>query len=379
MALSFNSHLPAPYARRPQDIFESVSSVSIEDSGAHVTASSDLFSDLTLSGRAKPEAVELQFRIRNEEQAINSIRSAEFSLVEVRSILIRLRELAYGFSLDTQSDEERKLVSDQFDELNIATRRVFKVFNSDISTTTISDPKGSESHELLLSNKGIEIAHIVSAGAEPGLYVFSPIEENTGIKLSDGSNSQTIKFADLRDKDEADKITSIVLNFDQLGIIATLNVESPFDAVGALADEGITGWQFVVTEAFEATQDEFLVSKRTLEEFIARIKFLSDFFNIESKSPSIHSVIAHLEEALEQESRIRGNLGYVLNRIASNIKTIERQIEKLEISVDKIRDSTTADTVLQRSQSRIVLQRADRLLVHAQSVDPARVLRLLEV
>ena len=86
-----------------------------------------------------------------------------------------------------------------------------------------------------------------------------------------------------------------------------------------------------------------------------------------------------MEEALEQESRIRGNLGYVLNRIASNIKTIERQIEKLEISVDKIRDSTTADTVLQRSQSRIVLQRADRLLVHAQSVDPARVLRLLEV
>ena len=114
MALSFNSHIPVPYARRPQDIFESVSSVSIEDSGTHVTGSRDLFLGLALSGRDKSEAVALQFRIRNEEQAINSIRSAEFSLLEVRSILIRLRELAYGFSSETWSDDERELASDQF-------------------------------------------------------------------------------------------------------------------------------------------------------------------------------------------------------------------------------------------------------------------------
>lgn len=379
MALSFNSHLPASYARRPQDIFESVSSVSIEDSGAHITASNDLFSDLTLSGRAKPEAVELQFRIRNEEQAINSIRSAEFSLVEVRSILIRLRELTYGFSSETWSDDERELASNQFSELNTATQRMAKFVNSGIRGTTVSEQQDLESHELLPNKKGIELSNIVSIDAEPGVYNFSYIPEKTEITLSNESNSQTIKFIDLPNKGAVDNMKSIILNFDRFGVFVTFNVTTPFDEVGTLAGDNITGRQFVVIEDSKRSKDEFFVSKCALEEFITNIEFLSNFFKSEEKGPSRGLVIAHLGRALEEESKIRGNLGFVLNRMASNLRTIEQQIEKIEVTIDKIGDSTTADTVLQRSQSRIVLQHADRLLKHARSVDSARVLRLLDI
>ncbi|MEE3235669.1 MAG: flagellin [Candidatus Latescibacterota bacterium] len=379
MALSFNSHIPVPYARRPQDIFESVSSVSIEDSGTHVTGSRDVFSGLALSGRDKSEAVALQFRIRNEEQAINSIRSAEFSLLEVRSILIRLRELAYGFSLETWSDDERELASDQFSELNTATQRMVKLVNSGIRGTTISEQQDLDSHELLPNKQGIELSNIVSIDAEPGVYSLSYIPEKKEITLSNKSNSQTIKFTDLLYKGAVEKIKSIILNFDRFGVLATFNVTTLFDETGMLAGDNITDRQFVVIEDSKRSQDEFFVSKCALEEFIGNIQFLSNFFKSEEKGPSKYLVIAHLERALEEESRIRGNLGYVLNRMASNIRTIEEQIEKIEVTIDKIGDSTTADTVLQCSQSRIVLQHADRLLKHARSVDPARVLRLLDI
>ena len=77
------------------------------------------------------------------------------------------------------------------------------------------------------------------------------------------------------------------------------------------------------------------MSDNILQQFIDKIKTLSNFFNSETKNFSNHSVIEHLEKSLEQESRIRGDLGFVLNKMASNINTMEQQIENIEGSFDK--------------------------------------------
>ena len=379
MVPSFNSHLPVPYTRRPQNVFEFVNNVYEKGSGVPpVNVSEDAALDNVLLGRAKPEAVELFFRVRNEEQAINSIRSAEFALVEIRSILMRLREVICGFSSDAWSEKERELISDKFSELNSTTYQVLKVFESKIGDTRESDHKDFQSIGLLPNHKGIEFGHIVAEDAIPGVYRFRYTSEKTEIELSNGLNSQLINLSGIQDKDIDDNANSLTLKFDQLGITANLNIKSLSGEVGMLDDDSIDQ-EFVVIDAFERFRSKSLVSKHTLEQFIAKIKFLSDFFKGEGKSSAGHSVIAHLEKALEQESRIRSNLGHVLNRVASNIKTLEQQLEKAEIAVDEIKDSTMAQTVLQRSQSGIVRQKADRLLTHAQSVDPERVLRLLDI
>ena len=377
MFISFNSHLPVPYTLRPQNVFESVENVYEKGSGvSSVNVSGDAALGNTLLGSPEPEVVDLFFRVRNEEQAINSIRSAEFSLVEIRSILMRLREAVCGFSSDAWSEKQRELISDKFSELNSTTYQVLKVFESKIGDARASDNKNFQSIGLLPTDEGFQSNNIVVTDASPGVYRFGYSSEKTEIELSNGLNSQVIKLSG--SKDITDNANSLILNFDKLGITVNLSVESLSDEVGML-DDKIIDQEFVVIDVFERFRSKSLVSKQTLEQFIAKIKFLSDFFKGEGKSSAGHSIIAHLEQALEQESRMRSNLGHALNSVASNIKTLEQQLEKAEIAVDEIKDSTTAQTVLQRSRSRIVGQRADRLLTHAQSVDPVRVLRLLDI
>ena len=144
--------------------------------------------DNVLLGRAKPEIVELFFRVRNEEQAINSIRSAEFTLVEIRSILMRLREVICGFSSDAWSEKERELISDKFSELNSTTYQVLKVFES-----TIRGKKSIPGLGLLIVaviSKTLSLYLIKTdplaalANSPVSIVIFSPSIKKSNLSLS---------------------------------------------------------------------------------------------------------------------------------------------------------------------------------------------------
>ena len=380
LTLSFKSHLPVAFARRPPNILESVSDLPVEDSITGVNISSDLFSESSLSRMAKPEAVDLHFRIRNKEQVINSIRSTEFSLVEARSILMQLRELVYGDSSDIRSDGQSRVAADKLSELNTITQRILKFFNSKAYGSIVTEQKDQELIKLLSNDRDIGVSNILSVGTVvPGIYKFSYNSEKTTFTLSSASSSQTIILKQLSEEDPSHNIESVRLHFYKLGLSLTLSVIDRFEEKAMLKAENKTSEQNLIIEVVEDFHGHYVMSDNILQQFIDKIETLSNFFNPETKNFSNHSVIEHLEKAFEQESRIRGDLGFVLNKMASNINTMEQQIENIEGSFDKIRDPTTAETVLKRSQSRMVLQSAGWLLNHAKSVESDRVLRLLDV
>jgi flagellin len=82
--------------------------------------------------------------MRNANDGISMIQTAEGSTNEVTNILSRMRELAVQSSSETLANTERSFINDEFDQLNQEISRIASVteFNgislSDGSTTTVS-------------------------------------------------------------------------------------------------------------------------------------------------------------------------------------------------------------------------------------------------
>jgi flagellin len=103
-------------------------------SGSRINRAGDDAAGLSVSSRMKSDNVSLKAAMRNTNDGISLIQTAEGGLTEVYNILTRMRELAVQASNDTYSTTDRKQIKIEFNQLRDEISRI----TSDVNFNRIS-------------------------------------------------------------------------------------------------------------------------------------------------------------------------------------------------------------------------------------------------
>jgi flagellin len=93
-------------------------------SGSRINTAGDDAAGLSVSSRMKSDNVSLKAAMRNTNDGISLIQTAEGGLTEVYNILTRMRELTVQASNDTYSSTDRKQIKIEFNELRTEISRI---------------------------------------------------------------------------------------------------------------------------------------------------------------------------------------------------------------------------------------------------------------
>ena len=86
--------------------------------GKRINSASDDATGLAIATRLDAQTRGLQSAIKNANDSISTVETAEGAMQEVTSILQRMRELAIQSASDTNSDADREFLQNEIDQLS---------------------------------------------------------------------------------------------------------------------------------------------------------------------------------------------------------------------------------------------------------------------
>ena len=126
-------------------------------SGLRINRAADDAAGLAISEKMRTQVRGLNMAVKNSQDAISLIQTAEGALNETHAILQRMRELAVQAANDTNTDNDRQHIQDEIDQLlseidDIATRTQFntrKLLDGSFATTVMVFHVGANTGETL--------------------------------------------------------------------------------------------------------------------------------------------------------------------------------------------------------------------------------------
>ena len=138
-------------------------------SGSRINKASDDAAGLAISEKMRGQIRSIRQDVRNANDGISMVQTAEGGMNEISSILIRFRELAIQASSDTLGDTERSFINKEVEQLKKEVTRI-------ASTTEFNGKK-----LLNGSGDGLEIQIGVNNNPDEDRFVYSP--QNSDVAL----------------------------------------------------------------------------------------------------------------------------------------------------------------------------------------------------
>ena len=136
--MRINHNLSALNAWRALGQTDNAMTKSLErlSSGLRINRAADDAAGLAISEKMRGQIRGLNQAIRNAQDAISLIQTAEGALNETHAILQRMRELAVQAASDTNTDEDRQAIQEEI----ISWRRITRIGNTtEFNTKTLLD------------------------------------------------------------------------------------------------------------------------------------------------------------------------------------------------------------------------------------------------
>lgn len=338
-------------------------------SGLRINKAGDDAAGLAISEKMRGQVGGLKQAIRNAQDGISLIQTAEGALSETHSILNRMRELTVQANNGTNTADDRKAIQDEMDQLKdeiegIAKRTEFNGQNllggklglkleTDISGTALKD------HTVDVSN--------AKAGTT---YTFSYTDAESKITLSDGTVSQTVSIGGADGKFENGK----VLDFDKLGVKITLNGSGEFGS-GAT---NINSEEIKTADSGEASFQIGANKDQTLKISISDMGSTGlGVDGIDVINGDFDTNLDAIDNATKKVSDERSKLGAFQNRLDHTINNLTATAENLSAAESRIRDVDMAEEMMEFTKNNILSQAATSMLAQANQM-PQSVLQLLQ-
>jgi flagellin len=402
-----NTNVNAFNAQRNLNSVSTTLSKSIErlSSGLRINKAGDDAAGLTISEKLRGQTKGLNQAIRNAQDGISMIQTAEGGLNETHAILQRMRELAVQGSNDTLTDTDRGALASEMTSLNNEINRIAqntefntkKLLNGGMTTSL------SATSELVNGKIGtasaLAVSNINVTGAQANtIFTFSAAGA-TGVTLSATIGGQTISQSVAISAMTTSGNSSQTLNFSTLGVSVSL---SGFHANGTVANiitDLTTTASDTISTAAGSSSASFLVGAnagQTVSVSIdnsqtdavnggnnfgqgggfATLSVAVATFGTSSTSANAQSLIQSLDDAIADVSRNRSNLGAVQNRLEHTIENLATSSENLTASESRIRDADMATEMVSFTRSNILSSAATSILAQANQL-PQGVLSLL--
>ncbi|WNM24545.1 flagellin [Demequina capsici] len=389
MALSVQNNVAALNSYRNLSATQNKLSSSLEklSSGYRINRAADDAAGLAISEGLRSQIGGLKVAVRNSQDGISVVQTAEGALNESTSILQRMRDLS------VQASNDGGLSSDAKDNIQSEMSQLKDELTRISDTTSFNGTKlldgsysgkfqvGANAGETIsvgistsMSAKGLGVDGVDVTSSTAGLDVAQTTATADGVagKVTIGSTTDFTK------SEGFDSLNGTISIGDKSLDLSTVKFDS-----GSTAAQRLAAVQSAVDAKFGNAGD---ATSMTVSATATGLVFTQDAGpatattanSITGTQASGASVaIGKIDDAISTVSTQRANLGAVQNRFDHTIANLNVAVENLTSSESRIRDTDMASEMVNFTSQQILSQAGTAMLAQAKSI-PQGVLQLLQ-
>ncbi len=388
MALSINQNIAAVNSYRNLSNTQNDLSKSLEklSSGFRINRAADDAAGLAISEGLRSQVGGLKVAVRNAQDGISVVQTAEGALTETHSILQRMRDLTVQASNSGALNEDAKgNIQSEISQLKSELTRI-------ADTTQFNGTKLLDGSYTGKFQVGANVGETISVAVSPSMSAAGL--DVAGVDVRGGTAiGATVVNAAGGATPTAGSITTTGADLTDAAAFETLN--------GSITVGGKT----FDLASVKYTADEDTVAERTtkltsavsaaLGDNVASVAVTGGALVVTGNAPTdgsanaVHAAsvqfhaatgtedaLTKIDDAIKTVSDVRADLGAVQNRFDHTIKNLNVAVENLSASESRIRDTDMASEMVSFTRSQILSQAGTAMLAQANQI-PQGVLSLL--
>lgn len=342
-------------------------------SGLAVNSGRDGGAHLSVSEGMRAEIGGLTEGTRNAEHAIDLLRTAEGAMGQVSSMLIRMRELAVQSSSSTLNNDNRESLDSEFNQLKEYIDRIARLatYNNENLLSGFGNQVNASTSSALTDSVTTGTKFIKLSGASDGTYTFIDDGADNTLTLGNGVVTQTVDFGSITVGDQIATGTTLIANFDNLGIQVELAGAGVEGMAGSYTDGDLNGRTIVIEEgiggSFQLGSDA--VPADRLEYDIEDMVVSGATINLSQVSigtrDGARSSLAKIDQAIHNTAKERGTVGALLNRLEYTINFTANSLERVNAAESTVRDADFAWESSHLTRNQIVSQASTAVMVQS--------------
>lgn len=358
--------------------------------GKRINSAADDAAGLAISSKMTSQIKGLNQAVRNANDGISMLQTAEGAMVEVTNMMQRMRELAIQSSNDTNTTDDRAYLDLEFQQLKQETNRItqntewngMKIMDGSFVGNGATNPGQFKFQVGANANQTIEqTIDKVGYGSSLGVATFvettaagaAAKEKNTltltgtyaendviTLDVAGKSHVYTVTKANVSGADAAANHALIAT-----ALAASLNKDSNFSGLTvAAATTTVTFEEKVNNVSYEATQS---VSSGQL----------GALTNIDvTTATKSNNAVVGLDTALKNINAARAEIGSKINRLTYAADNLTNVSQNTSASRSQVLDTDYAQATTELARTQIISQAATAMLAQANQA-PQSVLSLL--
>ncbi|MDV6251511.1 flagellin [Vibrio sp. EA2] len=376
MAITVNTNVSALVAQRNLTNATDMLNQSMErlSSGKRINSAKDDAAGLQISNRLQAQMRGLDVAVRNANDGISIMQTAEGAMNEVTNIMQRMRDLSLQSANGSNSKAERMALQEEVSALNDELNRIAettsfggrKLLNGNFGKSAFQI--GAASGEAVQ----IELKSMRTDGLDMGGFSYiSRGRAGSDWKVKNDSNELTMSFVNRLGETEQVHISAQA--GDDIETLATY-INGQTDKVSASVNED---GQLQLFMAGKETSGTVSFSGDLANELGLGLKGYQTVDNIDiSSAGGAQQAVAVLDAAMKYVDSHRAELGAYQNRFNHAINNLDSIHENLAASNSRIVDTDYAKETTQMVKQQILQQVSTSILAQAKQA-PNLVLSLL--
>ncbi|WP_104023767.1 flagellin [Vibrio hyugaensis] len=365
MAITVNTNVAALVAQRHLTSATDMLNQSMErlSSGKRINSAKDDAAGLQISNRLQSQMRGLDVAVRNANDGISIMQTAEGAMNEVTNIMQRMRDLSLQSANGSNSKAERTALQEEVSALNDELNRIAettsfggrKLLNGSFGKSAFQI--GAASGEAVQ----VELKSMRSDGIDMGGFSYiANGRASSDWQVKDGANDLSMSFTNRFGEMETIQINAKA--GDDIEELATYINGQTDKVTASVNEEG----QLQLFMAGEETSGTLSFSGDLASELGLQLKGYDAVDNIDITSVGgAQQAVAVLDTAMKYVDSHRAELGAYQNRFNHAINNLDNIHENLAASNSRIQDTDYAKETTQMVKQQILQQVSTSILAQA--------------
>ncbi|MEZ8377400.1 flagellin [Vibrio splendidus] len=365
MAITVNTNVSALVAQRNLSNANNMLNQSLERlaSGSRINSAKDDAAGLQISNRLEAQMSGIDVAVRNANDGISIMQTAEGAMNETTNIMQRMRDLSLQASNGSNSQSERTAIQEEVTALNDELNRIAettsfggkKLLNGSFGSSSFQIG-GSSGEAVQIGLKNMRIDDINMGGFS---YVANGMASDSW-EVKSNQNDMTMSFTDRFGQPQ--ELTINAKEGDDIEELATY-INGQTDLVSAsVNDEG----QLQIYMSGEDTAGTISFSGSLASELSMSAGYYESVDDINvTDVGGAQRAVSILDTAMKYVDSHRSELGAMQNRFDHAINNLENVHENLATSNSRIKDTDYAKETTQMLKQQILQQVSTTILAQA--------------
>ena len=365
MAITVNTNVSALVAQRNLSNANNMLNQSLERlaSGSRINSAKDDAAGLQISNRLEAQMSGIDVAVRNANDGISIMQTAEGAMNETTNIMQRMRDLSLQASNGSNSQSERTAIQEEVTALNDELNRIAettsfggkKLLNGSFGSSSFQIG-GSSGEAVQIGLKNMRTDDINMGGFS---YVANGMASDSWVVKSN-QNDMTMSFTDRFGQPQ--ELTINAKAGDDIEELATyINGQTDFVSA-SVNDEG----QLQIYMSSEDTAGTISFSGSLASELSMSAGYYESVDDINvTDVGGAQRAVSILDTAMKYVDSHRSELGAMQNRFDHAINNLENVHENLAISNSRIKDTDYAKETTQMLKQQILQQVSTTILAQA--------------